>query len=712
MKSIHLIIGCHAHQPIGNFEFVFEEAYEKSYKPFIEVLERFPGIRATMHYTGPLWDWFEAHAPEFIDKLAQLSEGGQVEIMGGAYYEPLLCAIPERDSVAQIRRMQRYCESKFGKAPRGMWLTERVWEPHMARILVEAGVEYAALDDSHFLVSGLEPEQLFGYYMTEDEGQALKVFPIHERLRYTIPFMPVEQTIDFLREHADESGRRCAVFHDDNEKFGIWPGTYASVYEEGWLERFFQAVSDNSDWIHPVTYSEFMDRVPALGRTYITCASYHEMMGWALPTPMQQKLYKIEKELEADEEKKTHYGLFIRGGFWRNFLAKYAESNNLQKRMLAVSRRYEALRHNPVFCAESDEAGRLLHQAQCNCAYWHGVFGGLYLNHLRSAVYECNIAADAVLDVIEHGDAQWNKVESYDFDGDGQDDLILDNREARLIVSPADGGTLFEWDYKPQPFNVLSVLTRRPEAYHEKLALAETVHADGHEGATSIHDIVHAKESGLEDLLNYDRHRRASLRDRFFPVDTTLEALWRDRYTELSTLPNSPYGVGQVDGGIRLFAASTLDGLVPSHVTLEKTLQLSPEKSQLSVAYTVTNAGSTMVDELFGMDWCINFMAGDAHDRYYFSQDKDLERQRLKVHAEDEGLQHIGLCDEYLRLQFVLELSKPARVFRFPLETVSQSEGGQERVYQGSVVLPCWRLQLEPEEQFEVRITATAGALA
>jgi alpha-amylase/alpha-mannosidase (GH57 family) len=712
MKSIHLILGCHAHQPIGNFDFVFDEAYEKSYRPFIEVLERYPNIKATMHYTGPLWDWFEAHAPEFIGKLRRMSDSGQIEIMGGAYYEPLLCAIPERDSTAQIRRMQQFCEKHFGRTPRGMWLTERVWEPHMARILASAGVEYAALDDSHFLVSGLEADQLFGYYMTEDEGNVLKVFPIHERLRYTIPFMEVEQTIAFLREHADESGRRCAVFHDDNEKFGVWPGTYNSVYEEGWLERFFHALRDNSDWIHSVTYSEFIDRVPPLGRTYITCASYHEMMGWALPTPMQRKLYAIEKELEAEPEKKQHYGVFLRGGFWRNFLAKYEESNNLQKRMLCVSRRYEALRHDTAHCAELDEAGRLLHQAQCNCAYWHGVFGGLYLNHLRSAVFESCIAADAVLDAVEHAGASWNTVARYDFDGDGQEDVILDNRHARLIVSPADGGTLFEWDYKPRPFNVLSVLTRRAEAYHDKLALAETVHADGHEGATSIHDIIHAKEPGLQGLLNYDRQRRASLRDRFFPVDTPLEALWRDDYTELSTLPASPYACAEVPGGVRLFAASMLDGLVPSHITIEKTLVLAPDASRLSVAYTITNAGSTPVDEQFGVDWSINFMAGDAHDRYYASRERDLGRQRLNVHAEDQHLGHIALVDEYLGLQADIGFSLPAKVYRFPLETVSQSEGGQERVYQGSTVLPSWRLQLAPQEQFTVTLTATVGPVA
>lgn len=162
MKSINLIFGCHSHQPVGNFDFVFAEAYEKAYKPFIDVLERFPAVHVTLHYTGPLWDWFLDHAPDYIARLKKLVEKGQVEIMGGGYYEPLLCAIPERDALAQIKRMQHFCLEHLGTRPKGMWLTERVWEPQMARTLARAGVEYTALDDAHFFASGLRREELFG----------------------------------------------------------------------------------------------------------------------------------------------------------------------------------------------------------------------------------------------------------------------------------------------------------------------------------------------------------------------------------------------------------------------------------------------------------------------------------------------------------------------------------------------------------------------
>src|SRR5216117_3789964 len=74
-----------------------------------------------------------------------------------------------------------------------MWLAERVWEPHLPRVLAQAGVEYVLLDDSHFAQAGLDPDALGGYYLTEDQGVRLRVFPISQRLRYLIPFAEVEE---------------------------------------------------------------------------------------------------------------------------------------------------------------------------------------------------------------------------------------------------------------------------------------------------------------------------------------------------------------------------------------------------------------------------------------------------------------------------------------------------------------------------------------
>ncbi len=707
MKSINLIFGCHSHQPVGNFEDVFAMAYEQAYLPFVEVLEKFPAVKVTHHFTGPLFDWFEANRPEFIERLAALVRAGRVEIMGGGYYEPLLCAVPERDSIAQIRRMGAFCEEHFGFAPKGMWLAERVWEPHMPRIMRKAGIEYTAVDDTHFLCAGLTPEQLFGYYITEDEGHAIKVFPILERLRYLIPFHQVVESIDFLREHASEDGLRCAVIHDDGEKFGVWPETHMSVYGEGWLEEFFQALTDNKDWLHCMTYSEYIEKTSALGRAYLPTASYEEMMAWALPTPMHRRLKRVLKQIEENPERAAEQKLFVRGGFWRSFLAKYAESNNVQKRMLRVSERLEKLQRKKD--PRLAEAERLLHQGQCNCAYWHGVFGGLYLNHLRTALYEKLIEADRILDAVSHKTDNWVSCERVDFDADGNDEAILENSRLFLAFSPADGGTLFEWDFKDKPFNFGNTLTRREEVYHDLLRERQVQVGGSGKGDQSIHELVRAKEAGLDSYLVYDPYRRVSLRDHFLPENVTPQQLWAGGYQELGDFTNGGYVLEASKDRVCLTREGTVwtGDLYP--VRLCKTILLRPRASSFEIRYDISQHGVQPLCLLFGVEFAVNMLSGSSFDRYYRSDDRDLHYTKLGEMGCDADLTHIALRDDWQRLECGLRLDAPARIFRFGIETVSQSENGQERVYQGSIVIPCWTITCAPGETVTRTLVAEAS---
>lgn len=693
MKHINLILGCHGHQPIGNFDFVFELAYEQSYKPFLDVLERFPSVRLTLHYTGPLWDWFLAHRPEMVARIARMAQAGQIEIMGGAYYEPLLCAIPERDARAQIARMQRFCETHLGVRPRGMWLAERVWEPHMARILAQSDVEYAALDDTHFFCSGIGPEELYGYYMTEEEGEPVKIFPIQEKLRYLIPFHPVSETIDYLRTVATEAGERCVVVHDDSEKFGSWPFTYESVYEEGWLEAFFQALTDNQDWLHTVTYGAHLDAHPPVGRTYITCASYQEMMAWALPTARQRTLRTARASLAEYPELNEQCAPFMQGGFWRNFLAKYPESNTMQKRMLRVSKRLDRLRHfadQPAF----QDAETHLHRGQCNCAFWHGQFGGLYLNHLRTAIYREFILADNALDTLEPRSSSVT-VETVDFDGDGQPELILESRTLGLYLSPHDGGTLFELDFRPGAFNLLNTLARRQEPYHENLATEEQESNQDHE-AHSIHEPFQPKERGLSGLLYTDPCRRSSLRDHFFPENTSVEAIYRNEAEELAATSQANYEVISVESPLIMETIAPLKSPMDACLHLRKALEVHSDESRIEIAYDIRNESSAPFRGMFCPEIAVNFLTGDAPDRYYYSEDRDLHGLVLGACQTETALRHLALRDEWQDLETGVRMEEAVDFHLFPLETVSQSECGQERVHQGCVVLPVWPLHLVP----------------
>ncbi|MEW6142398.1 MAG: alpha-amylase/4-alpha-glucanotransferase domain-containing protein [Chloroflexota bacterium] len=373
MKEIYLALAIHNHQPVGNFHFVFAQAYRKAYLPMLKALEQHPSVRISLHYSGPLVDWVKKNHEDFFPRIAALVKRGQAEVMSGGYYEPILPMIPDPDKLGQIHKMNVWVKDEFEQKPTGMWLAERVWEPGLAKPITEAELQYTLVDDTHFKMVGLEDRDLFGYYLTEEQGYPLKIFPINKRLRYSIPWRPVPEVIQYLNDEAAEGEPRITVLGDDGEKFGIWPQTYKHCWKDGWIESFFQALEANRDWLHTITLGDYAKRFPPAGRVYLPCATYDEMLEWALPAGRSAEIVDIKHRLEA--EGRNDILRHIRSGFWRYFLVKYPEINRMHKRMMQA--------HRQVYQAEWLGAHDIglddLWKAQSNCPYWHGVFGGIYL---------------------------------------------------------------------------------------------------------------------------------------------------------------------------------------------------------------------------------------------------------------------------------------------------------------------------------------------
>ena len=159
MKSLRLIFGTYNHQPEGNLPDQFERAYQDAYKPFLSLLYNHPRLPVVLYYCGSLFEWLEEQHPEFLMLLREMVRRKQVELLGGGFYSPILSLIPDGDKLGQIEKLTTYLRTTFGVRPRGGWLAERVWEPTLARILRNSGLEYTFLDDRHFNVAGVGPQE-------------------------------------------------------------------------------------------------------------------------------------------------------------------------------------------------------------------------------------------------------------------------------------------------------------------------------------------------------------------------------------------------------------------------------------------------------------------------------------------------------------------------------------------------------------------------
>lgn len=296
-----LVFGIHCHQPIGNFDYVFEEAYEKAYRPFIDFFYKHEDFKLSAHFSGILFEWFLKNKKDFMEKLADMVQRNQLEIIGGGYYEPILASISKEDRILQIKKLNNFCKNTLGKSPKGIWLTERIWDTSVLQTIIELSMDYIIIDDYHIVSAGYPFEE--GFYFTEDEDKKVNLVPIDKRLRYKIPFDEPKNAVDFIKS------QKTSIIIDDGEKFGIWPYTYKTVYEERWLDRFYELLKQEN--IETKTISEALkDAHKRL--VYPASVSYEEMGHWAL---------NCEDAIAYQEAKEQckRFETFIKGGIWKTF---------------------------------------------------------------------------------------------------------------------------------------------------------------------------------------------------------------------------------------------------------------------------------------------------------------------------------------------------------------------------------------------------------
>lgn len=631
--SFAFLFTVHNHQPAGNFEDVFERAFSECYRPFLEKVQTRPSFKFSLHFSGPLWEYMESRAADCFGLIKELTARGQVELLGGGFYEPILAVIPAADRLGQLNMMSDYLQANFGRRPRGIWLAERVWEPHLAAVLAEAGIEYTLLDEEHFHYAGVKKTRTT--YVTEDEGRFIRLFPIDKELRYLIPFQGLNKVGEVLDDM--KSLDETAILGDDGEKFGMWPGTAKLVYEDGWLDGFLELLEKKA--VPTMTCSEYLDSTAAEGLAYIPPCSYEEMMEWVLE-PTEISAYRELKKKAGPEDRR-----FLRAGFFRDFFRKYRESAALRNRMLLASAEVRA----------SSDGGHLafrdLYRGQCNDPYWHGVFGGLYLPHLREAAYGSIIAAEERAGI---GPADLTAI---DMDGDGRPELVSRGRTFNAFIDPGEGGSVFELDIPAAHCNVTDVLSRRRESYH-------AVAAEGEGGGGSIHELARRLPEEARALLVYDERPRFSAIDRFFGRRALAGLSEMTAKLDLADLAVRPY-VPAREGDRLILRANgrirTESRNVP--VAVKKSIDNGPDG--LAVGWDI-NIGEGLTEPLmFCSEWNLLAFPG-------------------QVAIEDEGTRLVfrdGL--------FSVKAEGGSLRF-FPLRTLSQSEKGYDIIHQGYCICALW----------------------
>jgi hypothetical protein len=678
---VRLVLALHFHQPVGNFDTVFREAIDRSYAPLLDHFERHPGVRAGFHVSGCLIEWLEAHDRGLLDRVLALVARGQVEPLGGGFYEPILPVIPRADALDQLERLAAWWEKRAGRRPQGAWIAERVWEPALAEILAEAGVRYTILDDQHLRFAGLLDERFTGIFATERAGRAIAFFPSDSALRYLIPFRPIAT----VREHLEAAVLSLAApgpegpvltYGDDAEKFGLWSETHAWVYGEKWLEQFMTLLEEPDGPARGVQPADVLATKPAARKVYVPNASYTEMLEWALPAA-SVAAYGRARDAAGERAGREAARAFVRGSLWDMFLARYPEADQLHKHVLWSSRRARALESS---VPERGPALTAALRAQCNCAYWHGLFGGIYYSHLRHGLYHSLLEADALL-AKRPGPAALR----IDLDGDLEDEVVLRAGRLQAFFRPSDAGTLVELDDLESRFNVTNVLSRFRESYHEG---ADLTHGGEGKGAVaSPHEQKVGIAAGDLEGRAFDTLPLRSLRDFTAAAPPTPRDL--ARFEGMTLLSGRPRAWEMTARGFRLQMDS-------EGVAFDRDVSID-EEGGLHVRWKVERATA---GGIFGTLLALTLLTP-----------KDADRRRLVVPApagagrpqpieDDPGAEaawsdaaRLVLEDRVFGFALDVRADPPlSQLTASPIETLQRAEVRYEKAYQGTLFALCWRL--------------------
>ncbi len=657
--QLQLVFGTYNQQPHGTPPETLERTYQNAYRPFLSLINEFPDLPVLLHYSGTLCEWLEAEHSEFFMLIREMVARKQVELLGGAFYEPILSLIPDADKMGQIEKLTTYIRTTFGVRPRGAWITERVWEPGLTRILSNCGLSYTFLDDRYFQIAGLEAGRLHYPYLTEEQGKTVTVYPLSAELIAASGTLSVAEVFTGLRELADSAGdgRRVIAVMLAGESVG--------EVECTWLREFLTLAREAREWL--LTATPRRQGVRPQGKLYFPCLAAPEMMKSALSRERRRAFEEL-----CGRVNRRSAELYLHGGYFRHFLSKYPEVNLLYSRLVHTHLLVNQIRGDR---ARKKAARNEVWRGQSGAVYWHAGHGGAYSSRLRKAAYRAFLEAERI---ARQTRGFVPSILETDFDMDGDSEYLYLGVTMNAFVH-ARGARMLELDYLPAQWNYLDTMSRWAEPYHR------------------------SRREGN------DRYMRRGFIDHFLHPRTDMAAFDAMTFRELGNFVDRPFemvelkreGKGltlQRDGSVRV-------GSRDHPVRLAKRYHFGD--SSLSVRLTLTNLSGRRLALWYASE--LNLALASPEEAGFLGS---WTGEKVPMEAgEHEEVEALYVQDLHNQVEIALSASQPFLLWNLPLETVGYEGKVARRSYQGSCLVSSWRVALEPAGQWETELALSFGPL-
>lgn len=676
LRNVRLHLAFHHHQPFGNLPGVLEDCCRRGYLPFLRALEEAAPLKFNLSYSGPLLQYLAERFPEYIETLQRMVKAGRAEILSTGFYEPILGDLEEDDRQGQLARTRAWWEER-GIRPRGLWLSEGVWESDLPRTMVGAGLDYTVISRDRLLQGGVPAGRLNGHLITEYQGDCCRLFPNEEALLRLAPFGGIDELFAVLRRAANR-GDTVLTCADQAERWAVWPDSRERVLDSGYLRQLLQRFQEQSEWVRLGLFSETLAATTPNGRCYLPPGVSKELGVWSLPdetrTAFQQARQNLEARFDADQ-----FLPYFRVGSWAGFRSRYVESNLMQKKGLWLKRR------TPAGHPFRKEIQLCLHEAQCNTAYWYGTSGGIYAPHLRESVWRSLLLAQKL---CHQGLPP--RVAEADVDADGGSEILLESGETGLMWSPARGGALVEWSHLPSGINLCNTMTRYRES---SPSVGEKTGIPG--------------EGKPADAV--DPWTRHAFQDLFFKKHTTVEELVSGRHQEQGDFAGGVFGASHAvakDGTITVVLERTGTVLMTAAVPLrlKKTFHWHPDRpEELRATYEMENKGKLPLQSVMGIQ--INLALPGAGGPMRFGVDG-------RSHAA-EALWYEGTAESWSAQAaadipvFHFRADQPLMLWSYPV--FSAAGEGVPAIRQGNAVVSGLLLNLAPGESATLELQTRFG---
>ena len=657
MKKVRLILGTVNSCSLLSGREKLNEVYENSYKPFLVKIHK-NKLPITLHYSGELLSWLIDSHDGMQMLFNDLLKQKRLEILGGGYYSPLFSLIPRKDRVEQIEAMTTDLRKRFGKRPRGMWITEKVWEPSMPMTMNNAGMEFTFLDEEFFENAGLFNGELYQACITEDQGKTVSIFPVSNRLISQFNLLSAKELVEQIIECGSEKENRIVTMLMNGEDLVFDDATGEK------MDEMFRLIDEKRSRIEVVLPGRYVREIQQKKKVYFGCVSPGDIGRWSGPVFRENTEHSGTSAAPGDRPVRV----VNTQSFFRHFLSKYPESNNLYSRMIDVHLLVSQLRGDRQ---RKKTAALELHKSQNHSAFWHGGGeAGIYSAEVRRKAYSNLIEAEKITREKSGFRASLIK---WDFDMDGLEEIIYRGLSINTIIHKK-GGTVTELDYFRRPHNYLATMARHREWYHN--------------GEVS------------------DTYPRSAFIDHFFQPDEKMEKFIANEHREGGDFISGIYQIEKISNDSKealLFRNGSVN-TKKSRFSIRINKAYSLKRNVISIEYEIINNSDTVLNTLFGTE--INLALSSSRGvNIDVAVKKNDEITDIEQWSSTTGISEIQIQDQKRQAVLFIESEMKCGLWTFPLTTSTGTGKKVEQLYQSNCFVPLWSISLGPGKVWKNRIS-------